>query len=252
MADSFRPTDKGKENVVISDYKQLLDVIVNKWKAKKYIGVGVGGVYICKEINKRKKEDEYVLLYKRYHEPENQLWSILGGSSVFENTIEETLKDKISAITHIDRDAIIVKDIIKANNHRQRSGEATFHYLSPSYYIDITNPASKLVWGNRTVSEGKIHVDIIDSLSDFDEIGESRKDDIPLAWVLVDLITNAATASDGKPLFAFTTLEALNSHQTIRKTAEQMTAQMNVATKQISLTVDTISSYKDWRINNGR
>lgn len=252
LADSFRPTNKEKEDIIISDYNQLLDVIINKWKAKKYIGVGVGGVYICKEINMLQPNDEYVLLYKRYHEPENQLWSILGGSSVFNNTIEDTLKDKIAAITHIDRDAITVKDIIKANNHRQHSGEATFHYLSPSYYIDITSPASKLSWGKKKDPKGKIQVAIIDSLSDFEDIDESKKDNIRLAWVRVDLITNTAIDSDGKPLFAFTTLEAINSHQTIRKTTEQMTAQLELATTQVNLTAKTISLYRDWRINNGR
>lgn len=251
LANSFHPTGNEKEEIIIENYDQLLDIIIKKWKAKKYIGVGVGGVYISNGINKHKHEEEYVLLYKRYHEPEDQLWSILGGSSVFANKIEDTLKDKISAITHIDRDAISVKDIIKANNHRQRSGEAEFHYLSPSYYVEITNPASKLCWGTQKVPKGKIAVDIIDSLEDFEEIGESKKDSICLAWVKVDLVTKDAIDSDGKPIFAFTTLEALNSHRSIRNTTNQMTAQIEAATMQMKLTEKTISSYRDWRTSNG-
>lgn len=249
LADSFHSTNY--ENISIDNYDQLLDVIVKKWKAKKYIGVGVGGVYIKNGISKRNTEEEYVLLYKRYHEPENQLWSILGGSSVFANKIEDTLKDKISAITHIDRDAISIKDIIRANNHRQRSGESEFHYLSPSYYVEITNPASKLSWGLKKAPKGKIHVEIIDSLDDFDEVGESVKENIRLAWVKVDLVTNEAIDSEGKPIFAFTTLEALGSHHIIRETTKQMETQIKAATQQMKLAEKTISSYKDWRTSSG-
>lgn len=251
LANSFHTADNGKENITIENYDQLLELIIKKWKAKKYIGVGVGGVYISEGINKRKKDDEYVLLYKRYHEPENQLWSILGGSSVFSDTIEDTLKGKISDITQIDRDAINVKDIIKANNHRQRSGEEMFHYLSPSYYVQIMNPTSKLSWGTSEVPKGKIGVSIIDSLDDFEGIGESKKDNICLAWVQVDLIKNDAVDDKGKPIFSFTTLEALNSHRIIRDTTKQMKEQIKVATTQINSTAKTISSYRDWRINNG-
>lgn len=251
LANSFHPTGKEKEKIIITNYDQLLEIIIKKWKAKKYIGVGVGGVYIRDGINKHMSEEEYVLLYKRYHEPEDQQWSILGGSSVFAKKIEDTLKDKISAITKIDRDAINVKDIIKANNHRQRSGEDEFHYLSPSYYVEITNPGSKLSWGNKTVPQGKKAVAIVDSLDDFDEIDQSKKDNICLAWVKVDLVTNEAIDSEGKPIFAFTTVEALNSHRIIRNTTKQMTAQLEAATMQMHITEKTISSYKDWRTSNG-
>lgn len=251
LANSFHPTGKEKEKIIIENYDQLLEIIIKKWKAKKYIGVGVGGVYIRDGINKHRSEDEYVLLYKRYHEPEDQQWSILGGSSVFAKKIEDTLKDKISAITKIDRDAISVKDIIKANNHRQRSGEDEFHYLSPSYYVEITNPASKLSWGNKKVAPGKKIVAIVDSLDDFDEIDQSKKDNVCLAWVKVDLVTSEAIDSDGKPIFAFTTVEALNSHRIIRNTTKQMTAQLEAATMQMHLTEKTINSYRDWRTSNG-
>lgn len=156
LVNSFLTTGMEKEKIHIENYEQLFEIIIRKAKATKYIGVGVGGVYIQSGIDKEKKDDEYVLLYKRYHEPENQQWSILGGSCTYANKIEDTLKDKISIITTIDKDAITVKGIIKVNNHRQRAGENQFHYLSPSYYVKITNPKEKLNWEKKIVEKKEL------------------------------------------------------------------------------------------------
>ncbi len=249
------------EQICIRGYDDLCNLILNKWKAKAYIGVGVGGVYI-KNINQKEYDKEYVLLYKRYHEPENQLWSILGGSSKFGCNIEDTLKDKIAAIINVSRDTVIVKDIIKENNHQPGSGQPFFHYLSPSYYVEIENINSILTWKNeskRSVGKnksykgkniGKKYVYIIDSIEQFADIEESKFDDIKLAWVAVDIINNEAVDSEDNPLFAFTALGALKRHRSIRNSTREIDNQLNTAISQIKNTSKVVTSYKDWRIKN--
>jgi ADP-ribose pyrophosphatase YjhB (NUDIX family) len=243
LADSFHDSSNPEDNIEIGNYDQLLNVIKDKWKAKKYIGVGVGGVYIRKDINPNGNDDEFVLLYKRYHEPENQLWSILGGSCSYGEHIEDTLKEKIWKITRIDREAITVKDIIKANNHiESREENDIFHYLSPSYYVEINSVTKRLYWKGK--SNGRKKVVIITKIGDLDKIGESKMDNICLAWVKVDLITHEANDSRGNLIFAYTTLEAIKCHVHIRNETKNMQNQINQVT-------DTIKNYQDWRMVKG-
>lgn len=245
LADSFHGSSNWEDNIEIGSYDQLLNVIKDKWKAKKYIGVGVGGVWIKNDIIPNGNDDEFVLLYKRYHEPENQLWSILGGSCSYGEHIEDTLKEKICGITRIDKEAITVKDIIKANNHiENREENDVFHYLSPSYYVEINSYAKWLYWKGKGKGNGRKKVEIITKIGDLDKIGESKKDNIRLAWVKVDLITHEANDSRGNLIFAYTTLEAIKCHVHIRNETKNMQNQINQVT-------DTIKNYQDWRMVKG-
>ena len=232
LGENFEMEHNGEE-VSINSYEELLKTIVKYLKARKYIGVGVGGVYIREDISENK---EYVLLYKRYHEPENQVWSILGGSSKIHEKIEDTLVGKISRITGVSKDVIKVKDIIKANNHE----ESDFHFLSPAFYVDITNTNPYLYWGSR--GNGKRYakkrkVEIISSLNDFKKIGTSTYANPLLAWVPVEMINGHQTDEEGDNIFSFTTIQAIERHNHIRK-----------ATLQIVNATESIKSYKDWRI----
>lgn len=217
--------------IEIENEAELLKVIVQNLKAKQYIGVGVGGLYISTDID---GDTEYVLLYKRYHEPENQVWSMLGGSSKIHEKIEDTLQRKISRITRIPKDSIVVKDIIRANNHEEND----FHFMSPAFYVDIKNPKSYLCWGDRKNKNGrKREVLIISEVADFLKLGKSTYDEPLLAWVPVSMINGETVDEDGDGLFSFTTLSAVERHLTIRD-----------ATSQIVNAAELVKSYKDWRI----
>lgn len=225
--------ESGNEGVSV-DIKtndDLLKIIVDKLKSRKYIGVGVGGVYIYNIGS-----EPHVLLYKRYHEPESQMWSILGGSSKLHEKIEDTLIRKISRITNISQDAIRVRDIIRANNH----DEPDFHYLSPAFYVDIKNPKAYLYWGDvKPKKDNKKKVEIIKKAEDFNSLGESTYKDPLLAWVPVKLINGDLTDSDGDQLFSFTTIQALESHRYIYD-----------ETMKVVRAAETVKSFQDWRVRS--
>lgn len=230
LGNNFESCRQGLVIEIKSD-EDLIKTIVEQVKSKKYIGVGVGGVYI-KEIN----SEQHVLLYKRYHEPENQMWSILGGSSKMHEKIEDTLIRKISRITNISKDSIRVKDIIRANNHE----ETTFHYLSPAFYVEIKTPTTHLYWGDQTNKNGKKKkVEIIKTSSDLLELGESTYENPLLAWVPVKMIDGQLLDSDGDQIFSFTTIQALESHRRIYD-----------ETSKVVKAAETIKSYQDWRVGN--
>lgn len=228
LGDDFELKNEGIQ-IDINSIEDLIKIIVDHLKSKKYIGVGVGGVYIHNIESKPS-----VLLYKRYHEPENQQWSILGGSSKIHEKIEDTLIRKINRLTNISRDSISVKDIIRANNH----DEQTFHYLSPAFYVDIKNPNTYLYWGNQTNKKGnKKKVEIINNVDDFNKLGESTYKNPLLAWVPVKMITGELTDTDGDQIFSFTTIQAIESHRHI----------YNETLKVVQAT-ETVKSYSDWRL----
>ena len=230
LGSDFEEEHEGRE-IIIDSGEKLLQVIIHNLKAKEYIGVGVGGLYISTDIDDHL---EYALLYKRYHPPEDQMWSMLGGSSKIHEKIEDTLQRKISRITNISKDAIVVKDIIRANNH----DESDFHFMSPAFYVDIINIKAYLCWGNQKDKKGKKRqVTIIKDVKDFDKIGTSTYEKPHLAWVPVSMITGEFVDSDGEGLFSFTTLSAVERHLTIRE-----------ATSQIVNAAELVKSYKDWRI----
>ena len=222
---------RNKTSRKISSDKELIDFIIGNLQAKKYIGVGVGGVYI-ENIH----SNECVLLYKRYHEPEDQMWSILGGSSKIHEGIEETLKKKISRITKISRDAIEVQDIIRANNHE----ETDFHYLSPAFYVDIKNLSSYLYWDENVVEGDKRKkVEIIEKVDDLLALGKSTYENPLLAWVPTKIIYTRNGSANRKRLFAFTTVKAIEMHNNICE-----------ETKKIVDATENLKSYKSWRIKN--
>lgn len=228
--------ESGNEGITIniSTNDDLLKIIVDYLKSKKYIGVGVGGVYIT-DID----SEPHVLLYKRYHEPENQMWSILGGSSKIHEKIENTLIRKINRITNISKDSIQVRDIIRANNHE----EETFHYLSPAFYVDIKNPTTYLYWGNQKNKNGrKRKVEIIRNASDFNVLGESTYEKPLLAWVPVKMIDGHLIDSDGDQVFTFTTIQALESHRYIYGETMKVV--------KAAETVISVKSYQDWRVGS--
>lgn len=228
LGHDFELKYEGKQ-IDINSTEDLVKIIVEHLKSKKYIGVGVGGVYIHNI-----ESEPSVLLYKRYHEPENQQWSILGGSSRIHEKIEDTLIRKINRLTNISRDSISVKDIIRANNH----DEQTFHYLSPAFYVDIKNPNTYLYWGNQTNKKGnKKKVEIINHVDDFSKLGESTYKNPLLAWVPVKMITGDLTDIDGDQIFSFTTIQAIESHRHIYD-----------ETLKVVQATETVKSYRDWRL----
>jgi ADP-ribose pyrophosphatase YjhB (NUDIX family) len=226
--------------ITIKNNDDFLKTIITYLKAKKYIGVGVGGVYIKDKITGARDNEEYVLLYKRYHEPENQRWSILGGSSKMHENIEDTLVQKTCRITNVSKDSVVVKDIIKANNH----DEQDFHFLSPAFYMDILNPSAYLYWGAQKNKYGrKREVKIIKGLDDFSVIGHSTYEEPLLAWVPVKMINGELTDEDGEPIFSFTTVQAIKCHCHIR----EATLGLEAATQQVVKVTEKIKAYQDWR-----
>jgi len=231
-------TEKIGHKIEINNDEQLINFLVRHLKSKKYIGVGVGGIFIP-TVTIREPEDEYVLLYKRYHEPEKQVWSIPGGSSQIYENIETTLSKKISRLTGISQGSIEVKDIIIANNHHEEENQ--FHYLSPAFYVNIKNLNRYLFWGNQAndAAGKKRNVSIIDAVSDFKIIEESTYEKPKLAWVKVSIIKDDCLDENGTPLFSYTTLEAIERHERIRN-----------ASKRISAAAKEVESYTDWRLKS--
>lgn len=229
-----------KENVIGSEFfskndsriikietiDDLIKTIIDFFESKKYVGVGVGGVYILDIENK-----PHVLLYKRYHEPENQVWSILGGSGKLQEKIEDTLKRKISRITSVPKDSIDVKDIILVNNHQ----ESGFHYLSPAFYVEIINPTTYLCWKSQRKNRKKISV--IKNVSDFQRLGKSTYENTLLAWVPIEMIDGQVEDEKGNQIFSFTTIQAIRKHRYIYNETSKL---IDAANK--------VGKYKEWRV----
>ncbi len=204
------------------DIKNLSEEDIENIRGIRFIGVGVGGLYIRSDILEDKRE--YVLLYKRYHDPEEGLLSIIGGSGVLFENIEKTLKDKFSRITKVNIEDIKVGNVIKVNNHQE---DHNYHFVSPSYYIEVNNPSSSLIWGKikknedtrklvyiaKIVDEG-IHSESITEderkrgiiqLKELNNMQSTYKDPL-LVWFPVDEIKTHGI------YFAFTTKEAIKSY----------------------------------------
>ena len=220
-----------KKQLGVKNDEELIQLILNSLKAKKYIGVGVGGLFI-KEID----DVDYVLLYKRYHEPEFGMWSLLGGSGELGKEIEQTLKNKIYRITGIPTEAIMVNDIIRVNNH---TGE-DYQYLSPTFYVHIKSIEARLCW-TRGNQGSKKRVKKIDSLEALSRLKQSTSEKPLLAFVKLDLI-NDTNLYKGNQLFAFTALRAVEAHKKIRSKLSKV----NGAAEQIK---DFTQNYQDWRIS---
>ncbi len=211
---------------------ELSDEIIKLMAGQRFIGVGVGGLYIRNDILEDGRE--YVLLYKRYHDPENNLLSIIGGSGKLFEDIKETLKKKFNKITNVNFEDITIGNVIKVNNHQK---ENKYHYLSPSYYIDIKNPENSLMWGipqdttdiRKRVYIVKIpkidnsNVDITEDEKNKGIIGLNTIKDLKstferplLFWFPIDKISNNGG------LFAFTTREAIKSLNATNITFEKL------------------------------
>lgn len=228
-------SDKFGINIVINSEDKLIEFLVRHLKSKRYIGVGVGGVFIYKKLS---GSTEFVLLYKRYHEPENQVWSMLGGSSKIHEKIEDTLKRKIGRLTGMPEDSIEIKDIIRANNHNERN---KFHYLSPAFYCELKSISRHLYWDGRSKPKEKDNarkVHKIEKLADFNTIGNSTYDDPMLAWVPITLINEDQLDADERPYFSSTTCKAIERHLCIKKASET-----------ILEAAKSVSKYEDWRIS---
>lgn len=221
----------------ISTDDDLIKFLVMHMKAKKYIGVGVGGIFI-KSIQGK----DYLLVYKRYHEPENQVWSMLGGSSIVSETIEDTLKRKIVSITKV-RDLepeIVITSIIRANNHLVKND---YHYLSPAYYYVIKDIEHYFYFQRidqkPTASEQRKCIYITDSYKDLDKIGESEEKDPKLAWFPVNEIKKKSHA--GIRYFSTNTVNAVDRHKEIYKESHDIYD----AAERISTTIDWRRKYQD-------
>lgn len=227
-------SDKLGATIDIKNYDTLVEFLVRHLKSKNYIGVGVGGVFTRSDILRGNLE--LVLLYKRYHEPENQVWSMLGGSSQIHERIEDTLRRKINRLTNIPQDCIEVKDIIRANNHEERD---KFHYLSPAFYYKLKSISRYLYWGKQSKPNDEAReVLIIEDLNAFSTIDQSTYKEPILAWVPVSLINDDHVDTSGRPLFSYTTCQAIERHCSIRE-----------ASSKILDAAKAVAKYDDWRIS---
>ncbi|WP_321374422.1 hypothetical protein [uncultured Draconibacterium sp.] len=137
----FKGFFNSKENILINDTKDLIDLIIKTRESKDYIGVGVGGLYV-------NNKDE-VLVYYRTDSPEKHKWSIIGGSGTYRKDIETTLREKFQTKANIPLQNVDVIALVRVTNHtNENSGinnnEGEFHFLSPAYIIDITNCNERL------------------------------------------------------------------------------------------------------------
>jgi 8-oxo-dGTP pyrophosphatase MutT (NUDIX family) len=124
----------------IDSYETLLNLIIEKYKAKRYIGVGVG----CWLVN---EEKDKVLLYKRYKDPEKNKWSMPGGGAKYGHSVQEIAELEFKNITKINLDHYNDKkdysiNVLRITNHYppdpyKPNGRVEFHYVSPAFYIDI-------------------------------------------------------------------------------------------------------------------
>jgi len=124
----------------IKDYGALLNIIIEKYKAKRYIGVGVG----CWLVN---KEKDKVLLYRRYKDPEKDKWSMPGGGAKYGHSVQEMAELELRNITKINLEYYHDKkdysiNVLRITNHYppdayKPNGRVEFHYVSPAFYIDI-------------------------------------------------------------------------------------------------------------------
>lgn len=226
IMDSEFFSKKNSKKIKIETIDDLIRIIIECYESKKYVGVGVGGVYILDIENK-----PHVLLYKRYHEPEDQVWSILGGSGKLQEKIEDTLKRKISKITSVPKDLIDVKDIILVNNHQ----ESGFHYLSPAFYVEIINPTKYLYWKGK--KNGRKKITVIKNVGDFQKLGKSTDKNILLAWVPIEMIDGEVEGDKGNQIFSFTTIHAIRKHRYIYNETSKL---IDAANK--------VGKYKEWRV----
>ena len=229
----------GTRSIIESD-DDLIEFLVTHMKAKKYIGVGVGGIFI-----KSIEGTNYLSVYIRYHEPENQVWSMLGGSSVVSETIEDTLKRKIVNITKVKslEPEIVITSIIRANNHLVRN---EFHYLSPAYYYVIKDMEHYFYYQRINqkppVNEQRKRIYIINTYEELDGIGDSQESEPILAWFPVNKIKKKSHGSIR--YFSMNTVNAIERHKQIYKESNDI---YDAATR-ISSTIDWRRKYQDGEI----
>lgn len=198
----------------IENVDDVIKLLVNEVKSHHYIGVGVGGLFI-KCI---KKQKEYALLYKRYKEPEKDMFSIIGGSGSLYQNIEISLKNKFVFYLGVQYDEVMVKDIICVNNHMVKDN---FHYLSPSYYVDVKNIDSYLYWetskkkSSKDKTNGQKKVAVVTDINELRDLyaEETSKEKPLLAWVSLELIEK----NDNSKYFSFTTRQAVEKHMKTKK-----------------------------------
>lgn len=188
--------DVMRNGIKINSYESLVDYIIDN--ADHSIKVGVGGLYI-NEFNE-------VLLYRRDKAPEKDKWSIIGGRGVKFDSIQDTLLNKFSKITQIDKDDILIGDVIRVNNHYDKK-KKDFHYVSPSFYVEIRNIDDYLI--RETESDLSYEKKVV---YEFNSDGFKNKystiDNYVLSWVPISVILN----KDYRGLFTSTTLNAIKSH----------------------------------------
>ncbi|HBS88841.1 MAG: hypothetical protein A2W91_01145 [Bacteroidetes bacterium GWF2_38_335] len=117
-------------------YEKVIETIIESYKAKKYIGVGVGCVLLNEDNNK-------VLLYKRYKNPEKDKWSMPGGGAKLKKQVEDVALDELTFITGIkffpnQKNKNFKLKLLKVTNHYPNTNTGLdYHYVSPAFYIDI-------------------------------------------------------------------------------------------------------------------
>lgn len=111
----------------INNEVKALDFILKKCKAKKYVGVGVGGLVVNENF-----KDPLVLLYLRPKNPEKYKWSIVGGSIEFGQNAKDALINEFINIIGIQ---ITPDDLVplRITNHKIINDHCNYHYLSPAY-----------------------------------------------------------------------------------------------------------------------
>jgi len=115
-----------------ANYDQIIDFIINTYKAKKHVGAGVGGL-IVRENPQRVLE---VLLVLRPKEPEKFKWAMIGGSIEFGQNARATLIERIKDVTGCK--GINNNDLIplRITNHTEKENNiCLYHYISPSFIV---------------------------------------------------------------------------------------------------------------------
>lgn len=222
---------RGKANTIMKE-QDVINLLLEKSKSHDYIGVGVGGVLISTEVvrNGNNKGKEFVLLYKRYHAPEDGLFSIVGGSVSWGEFVESALKKKFQSITKIQENDVEVRKVIRVNNHMNRDISNPYHYLSPAFYVALNGkPEKYLSWGDSRRKGNKMDVLVISSEEDLEKAFNlvSTKDKPCLAWVLIDLI------SDYTDYFTYTTQEAIQVHKELQEERNKLQVSLDTTLEEI-------------------
>jgi len=129
----------------IGKYEDIVKIIIDAYKARQYVGVGVG----CWLVN---REKDKVLLYKRNKDPESNKWSIPGGGVKYGCSVQEIVKmelrniAKINLFNYHERDDYSIK-VLRITNHyphlpAPKDGKVEYHYVSPAFLIDIKDSSS--------------------------------------------------------------------------------------------------------------